>query len=153
MAAGSRLLGPGSASRHFMPRRVRGTRGTPLHHLARSLRDQPRGALVAGVDPEPAQRDAEAVAQADQEVDVGDAPDPPRDGAAQLDAAEVDHREPFADLREAAGVLVAERAGRLLAEPRLDGLSHVTALLIGGRRDAVHRLAVPGFDQNGVPDR
>ena len=45
--------------------------------LAAALRDQPRGALVAGVDPEPAQRDAEPVAQADQEVDVGDAPDPP----------------------------------------------------------------------------
>src|SRR5947207_4156119 len=40
------------------------------HHLAAALRDQPRGALVARVDPEPAQRDAEPVAQADQEVDV-----------------------------------------------------------------------------------
>src|SRR5215218_453985 len=136
-----------------MPRRVRDTRGAPLHHLAASLRDQPGGALVAGVDPEPAQGDAEAVAQADQEVDVGNAPDPPRNGAAQLDAAEVDHGEPLADLREAAGVLVAERAGRLLAQPRLDGLGHVTALLLGGRRDAGHRLAVPGVDQNGITDR
>src|SRR5262245_53984296 len=56
-----------------------------LRHLAAALRDQPRGALVAHVDPQPAQRDAEAVAQPDQEIDVGDAPDPPRDCAAQLE--------------------------------------------------------------------
>src|SRR5438132_5745554 len=61
-----------------------------LRHLAAALRDQPRGPLVAHVDPQPAQRDAEAVAQADQEVDVGDAPDPPRDRAAQLELAEID---------------------------------------------------------------
>ena len=46
-------------------------------HFAAALRDQPRRALVARVDPQPAQRDAEAVTQADQEVDVGEAPDPP----------------------------------------------------------------------------
>ena len=63
-------------------------------HLAAALRDQPRGPLVAHVDPEPAQRDAQPMAQADQEVDVGNAPDPPRDRAAQLELAEVDHREP-----------------------------------------------------------
>ena len=51
----------------------------PNRHLAGALRDQPRGALVARVDPQPAQRDAEPVAQADQEIDVGEAPDPPRE--------------------------------------------------------------------------
>src|SRR5438132_11610666 len=122
-------------------------------HLAAALRDQPRGALIAHINPQPAQRDAEPVADANQEIDVGDAPYPPRDGAAQLDAAEIDHREPLADLRQAAGVFVAERPGRLLAQPGLDGLGHVTALLLGGRRDAGHRLAVPGVDQNGVADR
>src|SRR5947209_5756066 len=84
----------------------KGRRKKELHHLTAPLRDQPRGALVAGVDPEPAQCDTEAVAEPNQEVDVGDAPDPPGDRAAQLDAAEVDHREPLADLGEAAGVLV-----------------------------------------------
>src|SRR6266508_5025550 len=88
--------------------------------LARALRDQPCGALVAGVDPQPAQGDAEAVAQPDQEVDVGDAPDPPGEIAAQLDAAEIDHRLFLADLREAAGMLVAERRQRAAAEARLD---------------------------------
>src|SRR5258707_6165595 len=37
-----------------------------LRHFAAALRDQPRGALISGMDPEPAQRDAEAVAQADR---------------------------------------------------------------------------------------
>src|SRR5665647_1238634 len=57
---------------------------TSAHHFAAALRNQPRGALIAGVDPQPADRDAEPVAQADQEVDVRDAPYPPRDGAARL---------------------------------------------------------------------
>src|SRR6187399_2318673 len=88
--------------------------------LARSLRDQPRRALVAGVDPQPAQRDAEPVAQADQEVDVGEAPDPPGEVAAHLDPAEIDHGLFLADLRETAGVLVAERRQCAAIEARLD---------------------------------
>ena len=92
------------------------------------MRDQPRRALVAGVDPQPAQGHAEPVAQADQEIDVGDAPDPPRDGAAQFEAAEIDHRLALADLRQAAGVLVAERAQRFAAQPRLDGLGTLPGL-------------------------
>ena len=44
------------------------------HHFAAALGDQARGALIAGVDPQPAHRDAQPVAQADQEIDVGDAP-------------------------------------------------------------------------------
>jgi hypothetical protein len=35
-----------------------------------------------------------------QEVDVGDAPDPPRNGAAQFEAAEIDHHLALADLRQ-----------------------------------------------------
>src|SRR5689334_14419749 len=121
--------------------------------LATALRDQPRRALVADVDPQPAQRDAEAVAQPDQEVDVGDTPDPPGERAAQLEAAEVDHREPLADLRQAAGMAVAERRGGAAREPRLDALGDIAALLLGGRRNARHRLAVPGWYRHGVADR
>src|SRR5258708_24966595 len=72
-----------------------------LRHLAAALRDQPRGALISGINPEPAQRDAEAVAQADQEIDVGDAPDPPGEIAAQLDPAEIDDCLALADLAQA----------------------------------------------------
>ena len=79
-------IGRSKSRRQFYLRAVNLSRD-----LARALRDQPRGALVAGVDPQPAQRDAEAVAQADQEVDVGEAPDPPGEVAAQLDPAEIDH--------------------------------------------------------------
>src|SRR5665213_4224330 len=122
-------------------------------HLARALRDQPRGALVAGVDPQPAHRDAEPVAQADQEIDVGDAPDPPGEGAAQLDAAEIDHRLPLADLRQAAGVPVAERRYRIALEPGLDATGDVLALLLGRRCDAGDRLAIGAGDIDGVADR
>src|SRR3954471_1070578 len=88
--------------------------------LARSLRDQPRRALIAGMNPQPAQCDAEPVAQADQEVDVGEAPYPPGEIAAHLHPAEIDHRLFLADLREAAGMLVAERRQRAAAKARPD---------------------------------
>src|ERR1700687_5455294 len=90
-------------------------KGSP-HHLAAALRDQPRGALIAGVDPQPADRDAEPVAQPDQKVDVRDAPYPPRNGAAQFYPAEIDHGFPLADLCQAAGVLVVEWGKRTVAE-------------------------------------
>src|SRR5580693_2591473 len=121
-------------------------------HFAASLGDQPRRTLVARVNPQPAQRDAEPVAQADQEIDVCDAPDPPRDGAAQLDAAEIDYREPLADLRQAAGMLVMERSGSAAGQARLDGGRDITSLLLGGRRNSRHRLAVPGRNRHGVAD-
>src|SRR5436305_9554489 len=99
-------------------------------HLGAALRDQARSALLAGVDPQPVDGDAEPVAEADQEVDVGDAPDPPSQRAAQSYAPEIDHRQPFADLREIAGVLVNERRQCFAAQPRPDGVRDVTSLLL-----------------------
>src|SRR5216684_4768286 len=80
----------------FVASRLAMTTGAPIgyqlpHHFAAALRDQPRGALVAHIDPQPADGDAEPVAQADQEVDVGDTPDPPCQGAAQFYPSEIDH--------------------------------------------------------------
>src|SRR6267143_3537296 len=122
------------------------------HHFAAALRDQPRGALIAHIDPQPADRDAEPVAQADQEVDVGDAPYPPCQGAAQLDAPEIDHRLALADLRQAAGMLVSEQSGRAAAQARLDGIRDIASLLLGGRRNAGDRLAIGAIDNNGIAD-
>src|SRR5579863_1105845 len=96
--------------------------------LAGALGNEARRALIAGMNPEPAQGDPKAVAQADQEVDVGDAPDPPCDGSAQLDPAEIDHRLAFADLGEAAGMAVAKWSRCLACEPRLDRGCDVIAL-------------------------
>src|SRR5258705_13555051 len=118
------------------------------HDLAASLRDQSCGALVAPVDPEPAQRDAEPVAQADQEIDVRDAPDPPCKGAAQLDASEIDDCLALADLGQAAGMLVTERSDFAAAQPRLDRFGDITSLLFGRRCDAGHRLSIRTVDSD-----
>src|SRR5258708_16572161 len=123
------------------------------HHLAAALRNQPRGALIAHVNPQPAQRDAEPVAQADQEIDVGDTPDPPCERAAQFDAAEIDNRLALADLRQAAGMLVTDRRARAAAQPRLYRFGDITALLLGGRGDAGDRLSVRTVDGDGIADR
>src|SRR6185437_3023683 len=100
---GEKIRRARSRGDYFLGRDKRSDASAP--DLAAALRDQPRGALIPGVDPEPAQRHAEAIAQAYQEIDVGDAPYPPRQRPLQFDAAEIDHRLLLADLRQAAGML------------------------------------------------
>src|SRR5258708_19903775 len=86
-------------------------------------------------------------------MDVRDAPDPQGKRPAELDRTEIDHRQPLADLRQAAGMLVAKRSMRQALQPRLDRLRNVSSLLFRRRRDAGHRLAVPGGNRHGVADR
>src|SRR5712675_501462 len=104
------------------------------------------------MDPQPADRDAEPVAQPDQEIDVGDAPYPPRKGAAQFYPSEINHGFPLADLRQAAGVLVVERGKRTAAQARPDGIGDITSLLFGRGRNAGDRLAVRAVDRDGIAD-
>ena len=75
-------------------------------------RDQPRAASVGQVLPEPAQRYDHGARHADQEVDVREAPDPPREPAAQREERKLDHRALPADRREVAGVAIDERRRR-----------------------------------------
>ena len=81
---------------------------------AATLCDQARAALVTRMDPKPIDGDAESGAHADQKIDVCDAPDPPCKSATQLDEAEIDDRAAFANLRQAAGMLVTEHPDRLV---------------------------------------
>jgi hypothetical protein len=84
------------------------------------LGDQPCGMLAAQIDPQPAPGDDEPAARADQEVDMGNAPDPPGQGAFQLEPAEIDDRRAPADGRKTALMAVAERWQRwLLRQPPL----------------------------------
>ena len=61
--------------------------------------------------------------------------------------AEIDHRLALADLRQAAGVLVAERRRRVAAQARLDRFGDITSLLFGRRRDAGDRISVGACDR------
>src|SRR5215467_598965 len=80
-----------------------------LHPRPRYARDEPRAALEGDVAPAPAQRDSEAVAEPDQEVDVGEAPQQPRRKSRELDAAELRHRAFAPDGRHGAEVAITER--------------------------------------------
>ena len=51
-----------------------------------------RAALERDIGPHPIERDDDAVAEADQEIDVHDAPDEPGEPAAQAQPAEIHHR-------------------------------------------------------------
>ena len=78
-------------SKRFRPRRAAAaffrSGGRVVHAGARHAGDQPGAALERDVVPEPVGRDHEPVAEADQEVDVRDAPQQPGDEARQLEAA------------------------------------------------------------------
>jgi hypothetical protein len=99
-------------------------------HLAAPPGDQARAALVADVNPQPVERDAQPVADADQKVDVGEAPQPPGELA-----------------------LVAEgRRWRRAAEPGPDDLGDIDTLLLGGWRDAGNWLPIRAKDDRRVAD-
>src|ERR1700730_3584383 len=94
-------------------RRIRQLAGSVHLQQLRSLvalRDQTGAAIAAGVDPQPIQRDGQAIAHADQEVDVGEPPDPPSDPATYSDPSKIDYGGALADGRETAGMLVAKRS-------------------------------------------
>src|SRR5438270_551810 len=117
------------------------------------LCDETGAAVPRDVNPQPAQGDRQAIAQADQKIDVGQAPDPPSKPSADLQPTEVDDRRAFADGREIAGMPIAKGAdSRISAEPRLDGLRDVQTLLLGGRRYSGNRIPVPRIDGCGVAD-
>src|SRR5262249_6228111 len=68
-----------------------------------------RAGLEGHVGPEQSQGDDNAIAQADQEIDVDKAPKQPGEPSGQLDKTEIGDRCLTADGREAAAVAVAKR--------------------------------------------
>ena len=77
------------------------------------IRRAPR--RIGQVRPEPLHRHDEAAAEVDQEIDVGDAPQPPGEPARDLEPAEIGDRRAAPDGGERSGVAIAERSGRLAA--------------------------------------
>src|SRR6266852_2865337 len=115
--------------------------------------DQPSAALIAGVNPQPVEDNAQPIAQADQKVDVREAPNPPRRGAAELETAEVDYGEPLADRGQAARMSVAEGMGRRVAvQAAFDDPGDVTPLLFCGGRYAGDRVSIGARDRHRVAD-
>src|SRR5215475_5308075 len=100
----------------------------------RALGDQTAAALVAQVYPQPVEDNAQPVAQADQEINVRKAPDPPSDCAAQLDPTEIDDGQPLADRRQATSMPVMKCGNcRVAAEPAPYDHRNVAPLLFCGR--------------------
>src|SRR3979409_941627 len=99
--------------------------------------------MVGDVAPQPIQRDEEAGAQADQEIDVDEAPEQPADQPGQLEAAKLYHRRAAADCGEVTGVTVAELGRRRLSgQAPGDQPTDITAHLLRCRGDAGNLLAV-----------
>jgi hypothetical protein len=118
-----------------------------------SLSDQTRAALIASMNPQPVDDDAEPIAQANQKVDVGETPNPPGKGAAQLDPAEVDDGQALADRGETAGMPIAGLQRCVAAQPASDDLRDVASLLFGGGRYPGDRLSVGAGDRHRIADR
>src|SRR2546422_1638269 len=72
------------------------------------LGDQPRASAIGEVRPRPLEQHQHAVAEADQEEDVHEDPDQPREESAEMELPDVSHGLAAADDRELAFVPVAE---------------------------------------------
>src|SRR5690606_37334752 len=111
-----------------------------------------RTALAGQVDPQPAHGHEQPFLEVDQEVDVGDAPNPPGEPAGEAEPAEVDHRRPAADGGEIALVPIAEGQGLGVAgKTGADHPGRVLAGLLCRVTDARHRLAVRAGHGRCVP--
>src|SRR5690606_15443253 len=115
--------------------------------------DEPRAALKGEIGPKPVDGDDQAVANADEKIDVDEAPDPPGEPAGKPEEAEIDHRRAPTDGREVADVDIAEGRRRAPAsEPRADDPGGVFALLLGDRGHAGQRRAVAAEGEGGVAE-
>src|SRR5690606_1076239 len=100
--------------------------------------------------PCPADEDGKAIAEADQVVDVDEAPHQPREVAGDLHEAEVGRRGAAADRGHRAKIEVAKGAGRGLApEAAGNQLAEVMALLFGDRCES-GQVALATPDGRGV---
>ena len=74
------------------------------------LGDEAGAAVSGGVDPQPAERNHQPIAQSDQEIDMRETPRPPSQPAAKLEPAEIDDRVSPTDGGEIACMPVAKRS-------------------------------------------
>src|SRR5262249_22584704 len=98
--------------------------------------DQAAAALECDIAPRPIERDDESVAEADQEIDVGHAPQHPGDQPGHPEPAELRDRARASDGGERAVVAIAERRRGPAFTPRDQRAGHILALLLGDRSDA-----------------
>ena len=104
--------------------------------------DQSRTALIGQVRPQPIDRDCHAVAKADQEVNVRQAPHQPGNAAGQREPAEIDDGFLAADRCEIAEVAITERPrGPGVGNARGDNAGDIGACLATG--------ATPGSAPSG----
>ena len=113
-----------------------GARGIVLIRLRGGIvpRYQPGAAVESDVVPEPAQGHGQTVSDADQEKDVGRAPEEPAQKAPQAEPADAHHRGAAADHGEIALMAVPERGHRLAGEVCCDFSAYVATHLLGGWR-------------------
>src|SRR5690606_31432460 len=81
-------------------------------------KDDPCRALVGPVGHRPVEQHHRAVAETDQEEQVGDQPEPPGQHAREAHRAQIDDRGHATDGREVAGVAIAERHRRRTLQSR-----------------------------------
>src|SRR5580765_8012937 len=101
--------------------------------------DDSRIATVSPVRRGPVDQDHEAVAEPDQEIDVGREPEPPRQQSGEFQPAEVDDGRATADRGERSLVAVAKIGGRPGSEPRVNRSHDVPPHLLRRGRDAWNR--------------
>ena len=101
-----------------------------------AIDDQPGAALVGQIRPEPFERHDQAIAEADQKIDMHKAPGEPAEPAAQPEPAKIRDRLAPANYSHAADVAIPEGPGFGSAgEPGCDHARDIGALLLRNGRD------------------
>ena len=139
----------------FRRRRWRSWRGSAGSIPGFARRDRPyrsRRSRAPRQIRQPLERHDQSVAEADQKVDVHDAPGEPAEPSAQPEPAEIGDRLAPADYRQAADIAIPERPRFGSAgEPGCDHARDIGALLLRNGRDTRQRAGA-ALDMGGIAD-
>src|SRR6266850_311455 len=129
-------------------RRNRGLRNG--RHARRLAGDEPGSPAVGHVGPGPLDHDQDSITESDQEEDVDEGPDEPREKAAEVQRPDIGHRPAAADDGKLSLVPVLKGPPWLSCEVTRDGTRSVLTHLDGNRADPRQRVTFLVSEQGRV---
>ena len=123
-----------------------------FHPRSGQAGDEPRATLEGQVVPRPVHQYGQAIAEADQEIDMGEAPDQPGHEAGKAKGPELGHGALAADRGHAPEVAIAERRQVAAAGAGVQELRHIDALLLCDGRNPGQGPSVRPGGMGGVAE-
>src|SRR5262249_21800805 len=139
--------------KYVLPKRTRFCWGSANLVDALLAGDEACAARVGEPRPNPIDEDRQAIAEADEKIDVDEAPKYPCEPARELDECQIRDRRGTTDGGERPLIAITKGSRwRCADDARGDELRHIAPFLLRHRCDARERLAMPIEHERGIAD-